>query len=120
MSLKKYIERIERMNWLISKKATGTPIEFARKMDISRSLLMEYLKFMKQLGGAIKYDTHAQSYIYLDDKEFYCGFSPKYSPSHQLANEEIMQYGLSPKAKSHRTYGNYFQNFSKSDHIGQS
>ncbi len=92
MSLKKYIERIERMNWLISKSATGAPSDFARKMNISRSLLMEYLKFMKQLGGAIKYDTQAQSYIYLDDREFYCGFISKEKDQQESVNESSHEY----------------------------
>lgn len=64
MSLLKAIERIKRMDDLISRKATGTPDEFAEKLGISKSMLMVNLIELKEMGALVKYDIHKQAYYY--------------------------------------------------------
>jgi GTP-sensing pleiotropic transcriptional regulator CodY len=49
MSLLKSIERLQRIDYLIRKEATGTSDEFAEKVGICRSMLMENLREMKEL-----------------------------------------------------------------------
>jgi hypothetical protein len=66
MSLVKYIERLQRMDSLISMKATGNPDEFARKMRIKRSTLFQCLQEMKRMGVDIRYSYVNQSYFYAD------------------------------------------------------
>jgi len=66
MSLFKYIERLQRMDSLISMKATGNPDEFARKMRLKRSTLFQHLQEMKEMGVDIKYSYVRQSYYYVN------------------------------------------------------
>jgi len=68
MSIIKYIERLQRMDSLISLKATGTPDEFARKMKMRRSTLFQNLQEMKRMGVNIKYSYIRQSYYYADSR----------------------------------------------------
>jgi predicted transcriptional regulator len=68
MSLIKYIERLQRLDSLISMMSTGTPEEFAEKMGIRRSTLFLSLQEMKEIGVDIKYSCTRQSYYYADNR----------------------------------------------------
>lgn len=67
---KKYLERFHRIDSLISKKATGTPEEFAQKMNISVSMLYEYLAILRDLGAPICYDKERRTYFYSMNGQF--------------------------------------------------
>ncbi|HTH58446.1 MAG TPA: HTH domain-containing protein [Cyclobacteriaceae bacterium] len=64
MSLLKYIDRLKRMDSLIKKEVTGTSNEFAEKLGISRSMLMENLNELKELGAEIAYCSYRRTYHY--------------------------------------------------------
>lgn len=66
MSIIKYIERLQRMDSLISMRSTGNPDEFARKMRLRRSTLFQNLQELKEMGVDIKYSNTRQSYYYAD------------------------------------------------------
>lgn len=66
MSLSKYIARLQRMDLLIALKATGSPEEFASKMNLSRSTLFETLQEMKGMGVDIRYSNIRETYYYGD------------------------------------------------------
>ena len=68
MSLIKYLDRLRRMDSLISMKATGTPDEFAEKLGLKRSTLFQSLQEMREMGVNIKYSCIRQSYYYADDR----------------------------------------------------
>jgi DNA-binding transcriptional regulator GbsR (MarR family) len=68
MSLYKYIERLRRIDSLISMMATGTPVEFAEKLGIRRSTLFQSLQEMREMGVNIKYSFIRQSYYYADNR----------------------------------------------------
>jgi predicted DNA-binding transcriptional regulator YafY len=68
MSLIKYVERINRIDSLIHLRATGTPAQFAGRLDISRSTLFGYLQEMRILGADIKYSHELKSYYYADNR----------------------------------------------------
>jgi hypothetical protein len=68
MSLIKYIERLRRMDSLISMVATGTPEEFAEKLGVRRSTLFLSLQEMREMGVDIKYSLNRQSYYYADNR----------------------------------------------------
>ena len=68
MSLLKYIERVRRIDMLIHMKATGPPVEFARKLGIRRSTLFESLQEMKEMGVDIKYSNIRETYYYADER----------------------------------------------------
>lgn len=61
------MERVKRMDDLIRKRATGTPEEFANKLNISRSQLLQDLKEFKQLGAPVEYCTIRGTYQYAKD-----------------------------------------------------
>ena len=68
MSLIRYVERLRRMDSLISMMATGSPGEFADKMGIKRSTLFQYLQEMRELGVCIEYSYIRRSYYYPDGR----------------------------------------------------
>lgn len=68
MSLIKYLNRLRRMDSLISRMATGTPVEFAEKIGIKRSTLFLSLQEMREIGVDIKYSNIRQSYYYADGR----------------------------------------------------
>ena len=55
MSLLKYVERLKRIDDLIRRKATGTPEEFASRLGVGKTILMEELRELKQLGADVHY-----------------------------------------------------------------
>lgn len=67
MSLLKYVERLKRMDALIRRKATGTPDEFANRLGIRRTILMEELRELKELGADLCYCKVRQSYYYANE-----------------------------------------------------
>ena len=75
MSIEKHIERIERIDQLIRLKATGSPKEFARKLEISKTWLYEYLKYLKSKGGPIAFDKERNSFYYTEEVEFIFKFN---------------------------------------------
>ncbi len=64
MSLYKFTSRLERMDQLISRAATGTPAEFAAKLNLKRSVLMDNLKEIKEMGAPIAYCKYRRTYYY--------------------------------------------------------
>ena len=68
MSLLKYIERLQRMDMLISMMSTGSPEEFAGKLGLRRSTLFQSLQEMREMGVDIRYSCFRQSYYYADNR----------------------------------------------------
>jgi hypothetical protein len=77
MSAIKYLERLQRIDAMICRKATGTPEKFAARINICRSALMECLREMKELGAPIAYCKQKQSYYYKEEKRLFIGFVDK-------------------------------------------
>jgi len=68
MGIATYLNRVSRIHSLVMRKSTGSPEEFARKMNLSRSALLKDLSELKALGFPIEYDKHRNSYRYNLDK----------------------------------------------------
>ncbi len=68
MGILKYIERLKRMDDLIRRNATGTSNDFAKKLGISRSVLMDNIRDLRELGANVGYSHFKKSYFY--EKEF--------------------------------------------------
>lgn len=64
MGLSIYLKRVNRLHLLIKRKSTGSPEEFAQKMNLSRSALLKNLSELRQLGFPIEYDRTRNSYHY--------------------------------------------------------
>lgn len=69
MCFNKYLERLNRMHTLIKMKGTGCPSSFASKIGISRSVLMEHIREMKEMGGPIGYCKFRETYYYSQNCE---------------------------------------------------
>lgn len=67
MPIQKYIERIRHLDSLIRKKGTGTVKQLAKKLELSESGVMKYIKEMKELGCPIKYCRNRNSYYYTEE-----------------------------------------------------
>lgn len=68
MSIRKYIERLRKIDTLISMMATGTPQQFAEKIGVRRSTLYQNLKELKSLGIDIKYSSSRQTFYYANGR----------------------------------------------------
>ncbi len=68
MAIIKYLDRVVRMNSLISMKSTGKPEEFASRIGIKRSTLFLTLQEMREIGTDIRYSNSCQSYYYADER----------------------------------------------------
>lgn len=59
------LDTIERMDFLIRTKSTGSPDEFACKLGLSTRSLYNYLHFMKvRLRAPIEFCKNSQNYYY--------------------------------------------------------
>lgn len=67
MSLSHYLKRLEFIDFLTRKKATGNLQVFAKKNRLSKNGLLCFLKEMKDLGFPIKYSRALNSYYYEKD-----------------------------------------------------
>jgi len=66
MPFQKYVERIRYIDSLIRIKATGNAYQLAKKVNLSRSVTMEYIKGMKEEGFPIKFCRKRNSYYYYE------------------------------------------------------
>ena len=65
MGLKKSLDRIEYLDYLIRRKCTGTPKELAEKLGISERWVYEILNELKHdFDCPIKYSRRRRSYVY--------------------------------------------------------
>ena len=67
MEVFKQIQQLQQIHKLIALKRTGTPEEFARKLDISSRRLYDILDELKSRGAPIVYSFSAKSYIYSEE-----------------------------------------------------
>lgn len=61
------IRRLNRINYLIKHRATGTPDEFASKLNVSRRQLFNLLEVFNTMGAKVKYDRGYETYYYSGD-----------------------------------------------------
>lgn len=77
---KKVIERFEKIDYLIARKGTGNPSAFAKRLDISKSTLYEYLSELKEKGAPIHYDKYRETYFYNEEGRFKIFFEKSSTP----------------------------------------
>ena len=64
MAINNYLNRMERIDELIRRQATGSPEELAYKLGICRRRVYDYIDEMRDLGAPIEYNKSAHSFIY--------------------------------------------------------
>jgi len=67
MSLQRYFKRLEFIDFLTRKKATGSLENFAAKNRLGKNGLLNLLKEMKEMGFPIKYSRTLNTYYYDKD-----------------------------------------------------
>jgi predicted DNA-binding transcriptional regulator YafY len=72
--MKVLIQRLNRLDYLINHKSTGTPAACAKKIGISERSLYDYLKILKELGAPVKFSRDRRTYYYFLDGNFKIGF----------------------------------------------
>ncbi|MCE5178253.1 MAG: hypothetical protein LLF81_03790 [Porphyromonadaceae bacterium] len=75
MTLFQQIDRLEYIHYLIRTGATGDPVMFARRINVSRRQLYNLLDTLKDLGAEVKYSRTQQSFYYV--KPFELDFKKK-------------------------------------------
>ncbi|MEW7278678.1 hypothetical protein ABW636_08780 [Aquimarina sp. 2201CG1-2-11] len=73
----KHIELIDRIDQLIRLQATGTPLQLAHKLGISKAKLYRTLHTMRALKAPLEYDNGIQSFVYYETVGFTVGFFSK-------------------------------------------
>jgi len=76
MIMKVDLTLIDRVNDLISKKATGSPKEFARRLGMSESSWYNLKAELQKRGAPIEYSKTLKSYFYLESGAFSGVFEP--------------------------------------------
>ncbi|WP_320051809.1 hypothetical protein [uncultured Acetobacteroides sp.] len=74
MDILKLAHRLVGAHHFIGSATTGTPAEFARKLDISESHLYELLDVLKRLDGPIAYSRSRRTYYYTRPIAFKLGY----------------------------------------------
>lgn len=67
------LRRLQRMDQLIRLKATGSPLDFAAKLEISKSKLYNDLQALRDLGAEISFCKDCGSYFYKHPPQFEFG-----------------------------------------------
>ena len=70
MNLVKNMHRLRAMNALIYEQITGTPIEFAKKIGVSRRQLYRLLELLISLEAPVSYSRKMQSFYYSKPYDF--------------------------------------------------
>ena len=67
MSVLRYFKKMQLLDSLIRRKATGNQKSFAHKAGMSRGLLNIYLNEMREMGFPISYCRKTNSYYYNEE-----------------------------------------------------
>lgn len=67
MSLTTYFRRLEHADYLIRRRATGNLTTLAKKLNLSKSHTVAFLKQMKDHGFPIKYCRKTDCYYYTEE-----------------------------------------------------
>ena len=60
---KHYFNRLERLDYLMRKRSSGSSKELAEKLEVSKRTVYEYLEILKSLGAEIEYDNRKKLFI---------------------------------------------------------
>jgi predicted DNA-binding transcriptional regulator YafY len=65
--LRKYLNRLEYLDYLIGIRGTGSPKNLAKRFQISERSIYCYIEVLKNLGAPVKYSKHKKTYYYVTD-----------------------------------------------------
>ena len=70
MQLFESIDRAQRIHRFVQNESTGTPSEFAERLQISKRQLYYHLEELKDFGAQIMYNRAKGSFYYVNKFEF--------------------------------------------------
>lgn len=68
--MEEILKRLERLDYLIRIKGTGTPANLAHRLGVSERCIYSYIQLMKERGAPIKFSKDRKSYYYEKDGIF--------------------------------------------------
>jgi len=77
MTFLEKIRTIERIDQLIRMKSTGSSVEFAKRLNVSRRCVFDIINVMKSMDAPIVFCKDRKSYMYEYDCELMIGFIHK-------------------------------------------
>lgn len=80
----KNIEKLKQIDYLIREKRTGNAESFAKKLDLSRRQVYNWINELRYYGLEISYDKHTKSFVYDKEYEVIIDFKIK-----ELSSEEL-------------------------------
>jgi hypothetical protein len=79
--------KLDRLDALVRRQATGSPEHLAERLGMSRSSLFEFIAFLRdEMQAPLRYSKKLNSYIYEYVPKFYLGFEKDQLSSSQLYN----------------------------------
>ena len=69
MKVFEYLDRINRMHRMLVRQHTGTPLEFACQLGVSRTTLYEMIDELKSRGAPISYSKSLCTFFYTEPFE---------------------------------------------------
>jgi len=67
MKTLKQLERLRKAHKLIQQENTGTPAEFANRLDISRRQLYNIIEYLKEVDAPVQYNRKTNTFYYRYD-----------------------------------------------------
>jgi biotin operon repressor len=64
MKVFEYLDRISMMHKLVLRQRTGTPVEFAQQLGVSRTTLYELIDELRSRGAPIVYSKSTKTFFY--------------------------------------------------------
>ncbi len=64
------LQHMRDINYMILHHATGTPEQFAQKLNLSRRQLYYMIEYLNDLGAPIKYSRKSETFYYADRFDF--------------------------------------------------
>jgi hypothetical protein len=90
--------KLDRLDTLVRRQATGSPEHLAERLGMSRSSLFEFISFLRnEMHAPVRYSKSLNSYIYEYVPGFYLGFEKERLSSSQLYNT----YGRADEEKKY-------------------
>jgi len=82
-------DKLERINTLIRLRATGTPKDLAKKLNITERTVYRLIKQLKDMGCPIYYDKHRGSYCYKEEGKLIFKFELEKIDIEVIKNEKM-------------------------------
>ena len=64
MNFLEQLSKLKRLDALIQRKGTGTALQLASRLNVSRTTIFNYLNILKDLGAPLAYCNNRRSYYY--------------------------------------------------------